>query len=94
MLCFSIITSLGSSALCFVYFDMNDHRFARNAYTRLSWRHCSAIALLSSAHASLCLRSLRCARIISRFCLAAVCIGLSYLSSSRLLSCIVVIMHT
>ena len=30
MLCFSIITSLGSSALCFVYFDMNDHRFARD----------------------------------------------------------------
>jgi len=30
MLCFSIITSLGSSALCFVYLDMNDHRFGRD----------------------------------------------------------------
>ncbi len=30
MLCFSIIASLGSSALCFVYLDMNDHRFSRD----------------------------------------------------------------
>ena len=30
MLRFSIITSLASSALCFVYFDINDYRFARD----------------------------------------------------------------
>lgn len=30
MLCFSIISSLGSSALCFMYLDMNDHRFGRD----------------------------------------------------------------
>ena len=30
MLCFSIITSLGSCALCFVYLDMSDHRFGRD----------------------------------------------------------------
>jgi hypothetical protein len=30
MLCLSIMMSLGSSALCFVYLDMNDHRFGRD----------------------------------------------------------------
>lgn len=61
MLCFSIVSSLGSSALCFVCLDINDHRFSTDRWhqTELAALFCYRITELAARIALLALFAVR-----------------------------------